>query len=103
MTPVGTVSGSTVSFDDGTLRDQPGFQITPKRDRQFTRQGDDHDAPDAPLLALSAGMEPPAQGAIRLMAEPKPCGFDHANVAKVATIIGAVVVVLGLVGLFSNL
>ena len=29
--------------------------------------------------------------------------FDHTNVAKVATIIGAVVVVLGLVGLFSNL
>ena len=29
--------------------------------------------------------------------------FDHANVAKVAIIIGAVVVVLGLVGLFSNL
>ena len=29
--------------------------------------------------------------------------FDQANVAKVATIIGAVVVVLGLVGLFSNL
>ena len=103
MTPVGTPSGSTVSFDDGALRDQPGFQITPKGDRQFARQSDNHDPPDAPLLALSAGMEPLAQGAIRLMAEPKPCGFDHTNVAKVATIIGAVVVVLGLVGLFSNL
>ena len=66
MAPVGTLSGSTVSFDDGALRDQPGFQITPKRDRQFTGQGNDHDTPDAPLLALSAGMEPLAQGAIRL-------------------------------------
>ena len=79
MTPVGTVSGSTASSDDGALRDQPGFQITPKRDRQFARQGDDHDAPDAPLLTLRAVMEPLAQGTIRLMPEPKPCGFDHGH------------------------
>ena len=71
MTPVGTLSGSTVSSDDGTLRDQPGFQITPKGDRQFARQGDDHDAPDAPLLTLGAVMEPHAQGTVRLMPEPK--------------------------------
>ena len=29
--------------------------------------------------------------------------FNHANVARVATIIGAVVLGLGLIGLFSNL
>ena len=79
MRPVGTLSGSTVSSDDGTLRDQSSLQITPKRDRQFARQGDDHDAPDAPLLTLRALMEPLAQGAIRLMPEPKPCGFDHGH------------------------
>ena len=88
MTPVGTVSGSTVSFDDRTLRDQPGFQITPKRDRQFTRQSDDHDAPDAPLLTLGAAMEPLAQGAIRLMAEPKPCRFDHGHPGQLIARLG---------------
>ena len=79
MTPVGTPGGSTALFDDSAFRDQSGLQITPQGDRQFARQGDDHDAPDAPLLTLGSVMEPPGQSAIRLMAEPKPCGFDHGN------------------------
>mgnify|MGYP004038894267 CR=1 FL=1 len=77
--PVGTQSGSTVPFDDGALRDQPGFQMTPQRDCQFARQSNDHDASDAPLLTLGAVLEPLAQCAIRLMPEPKPCGFDHSH------------------------
>jgi len=77
--PVGTLSGSTVSFDDGALRDQPGFQITPQRNCQFARQGNDYDTPDAPLLTLGAVMELQAQCTIRLMPEPKPCGFDHSH------------------------
>ena len=66
-------------FEAGALRDQSGFQIAPERDRQFARQGNDHDAPDAPFLTLGAVMEPPAQCTIRLMPEPKPCGFDHGH------------------------
>ena len=66
-------------FENGALRDQPGFQITPEGNCQFARQGNDHDAPDAPLLTLGAVMEPLAQGDIRLMPEPKPCGFDHGH------------------------
>ncbi len=79
MTPVGTPGGSTALFDDGALGDQAGFQIAPQRDRQFAGQGDDHDAPDASLLALGTVMVPPGERAIRLMAEPKPCGFDHGH------------------------
>ena len=77
--PVGTQSGSTVPFDDGALRDQPGFQMTPQRNCQFARQSNDHDASDAPLLTLGAVLEPLAQCAIRLMPEPKPRGFDHGH------------------------
>ena len=54
-------------FEDGALRDHPGFQITPEGDCQFARQGNDHDAPDTPLLTLGAMMEPLAQRTIRLM------------------------------------
>ena len=53
------------------------IQITPKRDRQFAGQGDNHDAPDAPLVTLGSVMEPLGQSAIRLMPDPKPYCFDH--------------------------
>ena len=62
--PVGTQSGSTVPFDDGALRDQPGFQMTPQRNCQIARQSNDHDASDAPLLTLGAVLEPLAQCAM---------------------------------------
>ncbi len=50
--PVGTLSRSTALFDDSTFRDQAGFQIPPKLDRRFAGEGDNHDAPDAPVLTL---------------------------------------------------
>ena len=45
-------------FEDGALGDQPGFQITPERNRQLSCQGNNHDAPDTSLLTLGAVMEP---------------------------------------------
>ena len=61
--PVGTQSGSTVPFDDGALRDQPGFQMTPQRNCQFARQSNDHDASDAPLSDPGCG--PGTTGSVR--------------------------------------
>ncbi len=48
----------------GTGWDRAGFQITPKRDRQLAGQGDDHDAPDAPLLSSGPVIEPLGRSAI---------------------------------------
>ena len=45
-------------FDDGALRDQPGFQVTPERNHQLSCQGNNYDAPDTPLLTLGVVMEP---------------------------------------------
>jgi len=59
------------------VRDQAELQIAPQGDRQFARQGDDHDAPHPFRLTLSAVVEPLGQGTLWLMLEPQPGGLDH--------------------------
>ncbi len=59
------------------------LQIAPQRDRQFARQGDDHDAPHALRLPLGAVVKPLGQGRVRLMPEPQPGGLDQ-GIARAA-------------------
>ena len=55
---------------------QPSDQISPQRDHQLAREGDDRDAPHATLVVANIVSKPAAERAFRLMVQPKPGQFD---------------------------
>src|SRR5215831_4080610 len=76
LTPWRARASSVLCFHGCALRNEPGGEITPQRHNQLARQRDDGDALGAPASIGRTGAEPVAEGAVRLMAEPKPGQFD---------------------------
>jgi hypothetical protein len=59
------------------VRDQAGLEITPERNQELARHGQDGDAPDAALHGADPLAQLDAQGAVGLVAQPKPGELDH--------------------------
>src|SRR3984893_12490624 len=63
-------------LEDGTSRNQPSFKITPQRHQQLACQRHDGDAADAAFHGTDTRLEPDAQIAVGLIAQPQPGEFD---------------------------
>src|SRR5271165_5878021 len=70
------VSGSG-ALQDGSFGNKAGLEVTPQRDRQLARHGDDGDAPHTPLPVADARTEPLGERAVGLMPSPQPRHLDH--------------------------
>src|SRR3546814_6302939 len=67
---------SDVCSSDLICGHQPGGQEPPEGDEQLARQSDDGDAPHPAALVADPGLEPAAERAVRLMAQPQPGELD---------------------------
>src|SRR5262249_48999177 len=61
---------------DGAVGYQARFDIAPKRDRQLSSQGNQHDAADPRRLICGLAGIPVRQGTAGLIFPPEPCDFD---------------------------
>src|SRR5262249_26995750 len=68
---------STLSPKDRSLRNQTLLEITPEGDGELARDGNDHDALNAPVLPCSPLHKPLGNRAPGLMFDPKPSHLDH--------------------------
>jgi hypothetical protein len=59
------------AFGDDALE-----RVAPERDEKLAGERRDHNAPQPPLGLAYACVEPPAQGGVRLVAQPYPGGLD---------------------------
>ena len=63
--------------EHGTLRHEALFKEAPQRDRQFTRNRNDHDPSDTPALPCGSLHKPPGDCTLWLVLEPEPSRLDH--------------------------
>src|SRR5262245_10384228 len=68
---------STLSHKGRSLRDQTLLEITPEGNGELARDGDDHDALNAPVLPFGPLHKPLGNRALGLMFDPQPSYLDH--------------------------
>src|SRR5262252_1786723 len=68
---------STLSHKGRSLRNQTLLEITPEGNGELARDGDDHDALNAPVLPFGPLHKPLTNRALRLMFDPQPSYLDH--------------------------
>src|SRR6516225_5327365 len=71
------VSFSRLSFQLRASRDHAGLQVAPQSNQELARHGDDRDAARSALEIADACLEPAAERAVGLIAQPSPGEFDH--------------------------
>jgi hypothetical protein len=64
------------AFEEGTLRDDACFKITPERHEQLACQRHNGDTADAAFRGTDTRPQPDAQIAVGLIAQPQPGEFD---------------------------
>src|SRR5262245_54288801 len=68
---------STLSHKGRSLRNQTLLEITPEGNGELARDGDDHDALNAPVLPFGPLHKPLGNRALGLMFAPQPSYLDH--------------------------
>src|SRR5262244_1685603 len=68
---------STLSHKGRSLRNQTLLEITPEGNGELARDGNDHDALNAPALPCGTLHKPLGDRALGLMLDPQPSHLDH--------------------------
>src|SRR5262245_34759514 len=75
---------STLSRKGRSLRNQTLLEITPEGNGELARDGDDHDALNAPVLPFGPLHKPLGNRALGLMFDPQPSHLDHGRPHRTA-------------------